>query len=48
MHLKYLDSNFKKRIKYTRKLYDPYLELINLGPAFTTSSVVLNKEIFTK
>lgn len=48
MHLKYQDSNFKKKIKYTRKLYDPYSDLINLGPAFTTSSVVLNKEIFYK
>ena len=48
MHIKSPGINFKKKIKFTRKLSDPYSELINFGPAFTTSSVVLDKKIFFK
>ena len=46
MHIKYSNSKFKNKIKYTRKLSNPHADLINYGPAFATSSVVLNKKIF--
>ena len=46
MHIKSSKSNLKKKIKYTRKLSNPSYELINFGPAFTTSSVVLDKKVF--
>ena len=48
MHIKYQHSFLKKKIKYTRKLNNPYLDLINFGPAFATSSVVLKKNLFFK
>ena len=48
MHIKYQNSYLKRKIKYTRKLNNPYLDLINLGPAFATSSVVLKRNLFLK
>ena len=48
IHIKNSVSNFKKKIKYTRKLSNPYSELINFGPAFATSSVVVNKKFFNE
>ena len=48
MHMKYDNSYFKKKMKSTRKLFDPYLDLINFGPAFPTSSVVIKKDLFLK
>ena len=48
MHIKYQNSYLKRKIKYTRKLNNPYLDLINFGPAFATSSVVLKRNLFLK
>ena len=48
MHIKNLNSNFVKKIKYTRKLTNPYSDLINVGPAFATSSVTVKKDLFHK
>tara|TARA_B100000787_G_scaffold164922_1_gene148184 strand:+ start:348 stop:1223 length:876 start_codon:yes stop_codon:yes gene_type:complete len=48
MHMKYNNSYFKKKMKYTRKLFNPYLDLVNFGPAFPTSSVVIKKDLFFK
>ena len=48
MHIKNFNSNFIKKIKYTRKLTNPYSDLINFGPAFATSSVTVKKNLFNK
>ena len=48
MHIKNLNSNLIKKIKYTRKLTNPHSDLINFGPAFATSSVTVKKDLFHK
>ena len=48
MHIKNSNSNFVKKIKYTRKLTNPYSDLVNFGPAFATSSVTVKKDLFQK
>ena len=48
MHIKNSNSNFIKKIKYTRKLTNPYSDLVNFGPAFATSSVTVKKDLFYK
>ena len=48
MHINYQGLFLKRKVKYTRKLREPFLDLINFGPAFATSSVVLNKKLFLR
>ena len=48
MHMKNDNSYFKSKMKYTRNLLNPYLDLVNFGPAFPTSSVVIKKNLFLK